>query len=150
MQMFLSKSIKNFLLMSVQQSLGTITQKYQYILRSRYTFYIFFCAYFFLFCLVKLFYEASFLIFVLDETNLGPLPKNSFKSANPVSMTNSTTGNNQHLTTKIVAPSFEKFVEYRGGEFVVVLGFWRVQSLIIIWRRLIFQKLASCIWISFI
>lgn len=115
MQMFLSKSIKNFLLMSVQQSLGTITQKYQYILRSRYTFYIFFCAYFFLFCLVKLFYEASFLIFVLDETNLGPLPKNSFKSANPVSMTNSTTGNNQHLTTKIVAPSFEKFVEYRGG-----------------------------------
>lgn len=85
------------------------------------------------------------MIFVLDETDLGLLPKNSFKSANLVSMTNSATGNNRNLTTKIVAASFEKSLEYREEKFVVVLVFWRAESLIMIWRRLIFQKLASCI-----
>ena len=62
---------------------------------------------FFIFGLVRLFYEAGFLVFVLDKSKLGLLSKNSFKSANRVSMTKSATENNRNLTTKIVATSSE-------------------------------------------
>ena len=55
--------------------------------------------------MVRRFYEAGFVIFVLDEPDLGLLLKNSFKISNCVSMTKSATENNWNLTETVDASS---------------------------------------------
>lgn len=79
-------------------------------------FVIFFCLKL-IFCVVRRFYEAGFLIFALDESNLGLLLKNSFKISNCVSMTKSATENNWNLTETVDA-SYENdigSIEVLGG-----------------------------------
>ena len=73
-------------------------------------FVIFFLRLLLFFVWLSFFYEASFLIFVLDESNLGLLPMNSFKSANLVSMRKSATEDDRNLITKIVAVSFGNYI----------------------------------------
>lgn len=90
--------------------------------------------------MVRRFYEAGFLIFVLDGSNLGLLLKNSFKISNCVSMTTSATENNWNLT-EIVAASSENdisSIEVLGENVWRSFGgFFKVESFITIWRKLI-------------
>ena len=88
---------------------------------------IFFLFYFvtapFFFCLVCCSFCSNFLFLLfLDSRNLDILHKNTFKSANLVSMTKSAIENDRNLTKKIVAASFENDI---GSADVLGEKVWR-------------------------